>query len=42
MIGLHYMMGADIARDWNALLAALPIASVPSVIFCGLSLRNLD
>lgn len=38
-VALHYMMGADIARDWNALLAALLLVTIPPVVFYGLLQR---
>lgn len=33
VVGLHYMMGSDVARDWNALLAAMTMTTLPPVIF---------
>lgn len=33
VVGIHYLMGADVARDHNALLAAVLMTSLPPVIF---------
>lgn len=42
VVGLHYMMGSDIARDWNALLAALFLTTLPPMLFYGFLQRFLS
>ena len=38
-VALHYMMGTDVARDWNSLLAAMLLVTIPPVVFYGLLQR---
>lgn len=33
VVGIHYLMGSDVARDYNALLAAVLMTSLPPVLF---------
>lgn len=39
IVAVHYIMGSDVLRDWNTLMAAVTILIVPPIIFYGLAQR---
>ncbi|WP_101297005.1 carbohydrate ABC transporter permease [Halegenticoccus soli] len=38
-VAIHYILGSDVLRQWNALMAAVVLLVAPPVIFYGLSQR---
>ncbi|QLG27313.1 carbohydrate ABC transporter permease [Halorarum halophilum] len=38
-VAIHYILGSDVLREWNVLMAAVVILVAPPVIFYGLSQR---
>jgi multiple sugar transport system permease protein len=38
-VAIYYILGSDVLREWNVLMASLVLLVAPPVIFYGLSRR---